>query len=881
MTIPSAGELRARLDALKQRAAHHAPAGTDRATELRKIRQQLATVRAALERLQKGDGWKKQPRVPAGSPKGGQFSSTGAGGGVSIADLAPEDLAHPALGSGKFKASALAKGTDPKNWYTDSPKNAGAHNAKIDSLHATYQDGDVALLKDFADTKAGTGNTYTKQQAAYAAILVAHTNAGAKKQAAAAAEQGDLDLAAMKQVGPKPGGSMPGAVYEDAQGQRWLVKAAQSIDHVDNEVLAAQLYKAVGADVPEVRRIQLHGVHGSDVGIASRWLDEEVSPISPASLPQKFAAERDFAADAWLANWDAVGLSFDNTVIGQTTGTAYRIDTGGALLYRAQGAPKGAAFGKKVTELETLKDPSKNPTAAALYGKIPDDALAASIQRVTKLDDDSIRALVDQFGPGNENFKTALADKLIARKQHLAEHAALLQAQKQGAPLKLDTPAPKPVTPKAVPENLFDADWLPGKTGNEVSHNNKLAQIKAAAAAGDAEALLSLKMGTNTYAKKNVAQANKALVAMGYDPVITPGWNGKNDPVPLADKLGSVLGTSPAKAAAAAAMVDQAQATKAQFDPAKLPPKPDFANWKGPGVGLSGKPQLNADNDAAAAELYGLAQGGSLDAVKAYPTAGKSKHIEAFKQELLVAIDEQLNPPLPTKVFGIGDNSKTFPAKSAGKAVAAHPADQKAGDYLMLGNIGSVPVVQGKIKDQLPPSFLATAKAKWQAVSPEAYQSAALYVSSSGAAKINSALRRGKITPAVKAHVDNIKSTAIEVPEGTRLYRRMSKSGGAGQAPDPVKFDAMMTKLQAAKPGDIIQEPGFSSTSSGSAVFHGELEWRLITGPGVRASHLHSGPGLGGEREMLLLPNARYVVQSIGKESSKLVIDAIIMPSDE
>ena len=47
-----------------------------------------------------------------------------------------------------------------------------------------------------------------------------------------------------------------------------------------------------------------------------------------------------FVVDAWLANWDVVGLGYDNLLV--KAGRAIRVDTGAGLRYRAQGGPKGS-----------------------------------------------------------------------------------------------------------------------------------------------------------------------------------------------------------------------------------------------------------------------------------------------------------------------------------------------------------------------------------------------------------------------------------------------------------------------------------------------------------------------------------------------------------
>jgi hypothetical protein len=125
-----------------------------------------------------------------------------------------------------------------------------------------------------------------------------------------------------------------------------------------------------------------------------------------------------FAADCWLANWDAVGLGYDNMLVDHD-GHAVRLDPGGALVFRAQGQPKGDAFGDHVGEVDSLRDPKVNHAAAAVFGQVSDADLRAGVQKVAAVDDATIRELVDQHGPGNSKQKLALADRLIARKQDL------------------------------------------------------------------------------------------------------------------------------------------------------------------------------------------------------------------------------------------------------------------------------------------------------------------------------------------------------------------------------------------------------------------------------------------------------------------------------
>lgn len=210
-------------------------------------------------------------------------------------------------------------------------------------------------------------------------------------------------------------GSNPGGFYEDPEGQEWYVKVPKSAAVARNEVLAAKLYQAASVAVPDLKLV----TRGGHTAIASKI----VPGLKPLPRdPRKVEGVMDgFAVDAWLANWDVVGLARDN-LLADPQGHAMRVDVGGALVFRAQGEPKGKAFGKDVGELETLTN-GKNPQSATVFGGITHDELQAGIARVASVPEETIRALCEQFGPGDAAQRAALADTLIARR------AALLALQ--------------------------------------------------------------------------------------------------------------------------------------------------------------------------------------------------------------------------------------------------------------------------------------------------------------------------------------------------------------------------------------------------------------------------------------------------------------------
>lgn len=224
--------------------------------------------------------------------------------------------------------------------------------------------------------------------------------------------QTGLEKAALegaKKVGQQLG-SNPGGVYEH-EGQKYYYKFQPTVDHAKNEVLAAKLYEAAGHKVVPLEHLE------DKVGTASAML-----PIDYLDLrdpEHQKLAQPSFATHAWLANWDAA----INENMALHEGQPITMDTGGALLYRAQGAPKGRAFGPTVGEWETLRDPEMNYAGHLLWGSMTPEALRESVKNVARVEDDTIDKLVAQYGPGDVSTKNRLAETLKVRKRDLVQRA--------------------------------------------------------------------------------------------------------------------------------------------------------------------------------------------------------------------------------------------------------------------------------------------------------------------------------------------------------------------------------------------------------------------------------------------------------------------------
>lgn len=277
-------------------------------------------------------------------------------------------------------------------------------------------------------------------------------------------------------------------------------------DQARNEALANALYRKLAPTFskPPVPRTALGNVDGK-VAIFNQFQDglKTFDKLDAATQAKVIAEMRkNFVSDAFLSNWDVAGLSMDNIGYVESTGQVLRIDNGGALLFRAQGAPKGKLFGDTVTELDTLRNFKVNPSAAKLYGGMTDKELLGH------LDDwlmengadtyDSLSKAVDASGFTGEqalHLKKTLKNRyshIVAYRNNLkakvqADDLVAKAAEVAKTPLK-----PKPSKPKSggTLEHLLKKP-VPGKTA---------AQMKAEMLEAKA-----LGMTPEQYAKKKTA----------------------------------------------------------------------------------------------------------------------------------------------------------------------------------------------------------------------------------------------------------------------------------------------------------------------------------------------------------------------------------------
>ena len=187
-----------------------------------------------------------------------------------------------------------------------------------------------------------------------------------------------------------------------------------------SEALAADLYRAAGVNAPE---ITLVSDAAGNIGTSSKFMDNLETPDAKNIADIR----KGFAADCWLANWDALK---DGNIMTQN-GKAIRTDVGGSLCYRARGARKGNAFSENVNELTSFFS-SKSLSRKYLEGMSRDE-LISSLKTVTTIDDKTITSLVKKAEANGISNPEFLKEMLIERRNYMKRFQDICEATPQKA----------------------------------------------------------------------------------------------------------------------------------------------------------------------------------------------------------------------------------------------------------------------------------------------------------------------------------------------------------------------------------------------------------------------------------------------------------------
>jgi len=117
-----------------------------------------------------------------------------------------------------------------------------------------------------------------------------------------------------------------------------------------------------------------------------------------------------FASDALLGSWDVIGLGDDNIIVDKA-GKVWRIDNGGSLLFRAQGAPK--PLGNFLDELWTMRDANIGRSAAEVFDGIDYADIAEQLSGIVSKRRDILGRIADPNLRGIMDRRIAHAEDLV------------------------------------------------------------------------------------------------------------------------------------------------------------------------------------------------------------------------------------------------------------------------------------------------------------------------------------------------------------------------------------------------------------------------------------------------------------------------------------
>lgn len=154
------------------------------------------------------------------------------------------------------------------------------------------------------------------------------------------------DLEALEEV-RNLGGTTGAKLVRHQSGKLFVQKTGNNREHLLNECHADSCYRALGVKVPKYRlyfdrdNVPIKLSEFIEDGMSLNDYMRTKTQRQVNAVLKKLRA--DFTADAYLQNWDVVGLELDNILVDKK-GVPWRIDNGGALRFRAQGAPKLDGF---------------------------------------------------------------------------------------------------------------------------------------------------------------------------------------------------------------------------------------------------------------------------------------------------------------------------------------------------------------------------------------------------------------------------------------------------------------------------------------------------------------------------------------------------------
>ena len=266
-----------------------------------------------------------------------------------------------------------------------------------------------------------------------------------------------IEPGSLKKKASLGGSSEVSLVQFTSTGKTFVLKTERSRDtgksQLEDEACADNLYKLMGYDAPTSTIIEYEGkthklapyIQGRELGSLTGKDKEKAKEI----------LKKGFVMDCLLGNWDVIGASQDNIlVVGSGDSmVVYRIDNGSALRHRARGASKpDFAFlsSTSIPEIDSMRDSSQNPSAAAIFGGITTAEIRTQAQFILS---NKKRILSNVADP---SVKKALENRL---KWLESTYGTSVASTEDSSKPKIEERKPKPGYSSVVTEEYFEKGW--------------------------------------------------------------------------------------------------------------------------------------------------------------------------------------------------------------------------------------------------------------------------------------------------------------------------------------------------------------------------------------------------------------------------------------
>jgi 8-oxo-dGTP pyrophosphatase MutT (NUDIX family) len=272
------------------------------------------------------------------------------------------------------------------------------------------------------------------------------------------------------------GGSSEVKLMTDSDGMKYAVKKArdraEGKGQLKDEFIADSIYAAMGFSAP------ISKLTDDEQHKIAYYLEgyRELGALSGDEFKEaKAKLKEGFVLDCLLANWDVIGAGEDNILV--RGDSVVRVDNGGALRYRARGGDKTSLFTKEVSELVTLRDSSRNPSTAEIFGDITDEEIRNQVKTIV-----SQKTHIINTANKTSGGDSWLANRLSERIDWLAENYGEETTPKKTAEKKEPEKKLRPDMPSLVTQDYFDNGWdeleLEGNPGIKEHIKNHIVEIE-------------------------------------------------------------------------------------------------------------------------------------------------------------------------------------------------------------------------------------------------------------------------------------------------------------------------------------------------------------------------------------------------------------------